>query len=119
MTPPEDLQAAIQAAAPAGLPVRAVRFNDPIEATGPSIVWRLADGASQELLDGGLGAAAIEIECRSPGYQGAIEIARTIIESFAISGQLNRILVERDEPDDPSQERGRYFARLLVVEIVA
>ena len=119
MTPSEYLPLAIAAALGAGVPVRAVRFQNAVEASGPSVLWRNSETTYTSTLDtlrGGL-TSTFEIECRAPTWAGAIQIAEDITERLQRDGSLNRILDDGDDRDTASGERGGYFAHVLEVEL--
>ena len=118
MTPSEYLPLAI-AAAVGALPIRAVRFQNAVEASGPSVLWRVADTRHGPTMDvAGAGTSVlVEIECRAPTWPGAIQIAEDITQQLQRDEALLLIHGEEDVADDASQERGNYFSHIVVVEI--
>ena len=121
MTVAEYLPAAL-AAATGDVPVRAVRFENERESSGPSVMYRKigrAGGVPMFDIQTGGGVQAFEIECHAPTCEGAQQMAADILERLQRDGRLNAINQQYDEPDDPSQERGRYFSHIVEVEILS
>lgn len=112
-----NIEAAIRAAVPAGVVVRSVRFRTAAEASGPSVLWRVLGRAEMSTLDAASGPPTVEIECRAPSPDDARLLAEDVLDGLRRAGALNRILDQRDEADDPSAQRGDYFAHTLVVDL--
>ena len=106
----------LRAALGEGVPVRMVRLADVSEA-GLAVLIRLAGRADGETLDPSIRAQAggYELQCRSPTCEGANALGDDVLA--ALSGRLVSILEDGDDPDTPSAERGRYYARTLVLRL--
>ena len=115
----ENLQAMIESMLP-GVPVHAVRFPDAATARGPSILWRTMATDRPDTIDvAASGSPVVEFECRAPTCPGAQNIAADILDRLQRAGRLNRVLDQYDEPDDASQQRGKYFSHILRIELAA
>ena len=115
----EDLQDILESIFP-GVPIFAGRFPDAESARGPSILWRVAATDRLNVFDEPQsGTLTLEIECHAPTHGGAWNIGRDICEQLQRAGRINRVLDQYDEPDDPSQQRGKYFSHIAKVELAA
>ena len=115
----DNLQDTLEAILP-DVPVYVVRFPDAKSASGPSILWRVAATDRLNTFDvPEIGSPVIEIECRSPTWRGAQQIAADACDRLLRAGRINRVLDQFDSPDDASQERGKYFSHVVRFELAA
>ena len=111
--------AVIDAAAPDGIPVRAVRFENAAEASGPSILWRIIGRRlpAPTMEPAFRGPVIVELECRAPTHAGARSLAADILAALLASGRLSAVENEQDERSDASSLAGGYYSRVVVLEI--
>ena len=113
---PRYLEATIRAAV-GDIPVRAVRFQNEAESSGPSVLYRMSGGSELSLLDGSGTDKTFEIECRSPTIEGAAMMIEDILAQFATDGRLTRVIEQFDDAANPSSIRGDYYSVRLAVRL--
>ena len=87
---------------------------------GPAVIYRLSEQPNSEPMLDGPNAVAVqwfEIECRAPTQMGAFNMGSDIIAQLAIDSALLDVPARYDEPDDRSQQAGRYYAHTLEVSL--
>ena len=98
--------------------INPVRSPQGIEEGGvklPSVVWRLDGDQHEDSLDGPAHPHIrfFEIECRAIECPYAQNLAQRILDG--LRPRLALLLADFDEPDDPSQQRGKYYSHILEV----
>lgn len=99
---------------------RAPQTDDPTGIRLPAVIWQTLGAAGpRDLIDdpSEAFATAFEIECRSPTPDGAAAMAAAVLAELRETSRLAAVTADYDEPDDASQQRGKYFSRVLEVAI--
>ena len=114
---PRYLESAIQSAVGDAIPVRAVRFENEDESSGPAVLYRQSGGSELSIMDGRGRDRNFEITCRSETIGGARQMGEDILEQLSRAGRLAEILEQFDDAASPSAIRGNYFSHVIVVRL--
>ena len=80
---------------------------------------RAGQCGSPELIDCPFytGSKRFEVRLRSQECEGAQAMAIDVLEALGDTGRLLAVTADYDEPDNADQQRGKYFERVIEVEI--